>query len=95
MQYRRLRSTGTRVSGLCFGTWRFGKETNGVVETGRMEAHELLDAAWDRRIDFLDAASVYGTPNDVSKKYIREWLEDHNRTDFLIASKVYFPFDGW
>lgn len=34
-------------------------------------------------------------PNDVSKKYIREWLEDHNRTDFLIASKVYFPFDGW
>jgi len=40
MNYRRLGSTGTRVSDLCLGTWRFGKETNGVVETGREEAHE-------------------------------------------------------
>nr|WP_165857857.1 hypothetical protein [Halonotius pteroides] len=31
--YRQLGATGTRVSELCFGTWRFGRRTNGVLET--------------------------------------------------------------
>jgi aryl-alcohol dehydrogenase-like predicted oxidoreductase len=95
MDYRQLGSTGTRVSELCLGTWRFGKETNGVVETGREEAHELLDAAWDRGVNFIDTANVYGSPHGTSEQYIGEWLDDYDRTDFVIASKVYFPFDGW
>lgn len=40
-----LGSTGTKVSELCFGTWRFGHESGGVVETTREEAHALLDVA--------------------------------------------------
>ncbi|MFB6307828.1 MAG: aldo/keto reductase [Haloarculaceae archaeon] len=95
MEYTRLGSTGTKVSRLCFGTWRFGRETGGVVETGREEAHELLDTAWEHGINFIDTANVYGTPNGTSEKYIGEWLEEHDRSDFVIASKVYFPFDGW
>ncbi|WP_458210399.1 aldo/keto reductase [Haladaptatus sp. NG-SE-30] len=95
MEYRQLGTTGTRVSELCLGTWRFGKETNGVVETGSEEAHRLLDAAWDHGINFIDTANVYGTPHGRSERYIGDWLEDHDREDFVISSKVYFPFDGW
>ncbi|WP_336336901.1 aldo/keto reductase [Haloarcula brevis] len=94
MEYTRLGSTGTTVSQLCFGTWRFGRETGGVVETDREEAHDLLDAAWDRGVNFIDTANVYGNPNGTSEEYIGEWLEDYDREDFVIASKVYFPFDG-
>ncbi|WP_276253909.1 aldo/keto reductase [Halomontanus rarus] len=95
MEYTTLGNTGTTVSRLCFGTWRFGKETNGVVETDREEAHELLDACRDHGINFIDTANVYGNPNGTSEEYIGEWLADHDREDFVIASKVYFPFDGW
>src|SRR6056297_365992 len=95
MDYVRLGSTGTKVSQLCFGTWRFGRETGGVVETGKDEAHDLLDAAWDRGINFIDTANVYGTPNGLSEEYIGDWLAHHDRSDFVVASKVYFPFDGW
>ena len=35
MDYRRLGSTGTRVSELCFGTWRFGRESGGVAVVRR------------------------------------------------------------
>jgi len=95
MDYRQLGSTGTRVSELCFGTWRFGREKSGVLETDREEARELLDAAWERGINFIDTANVYGTPNGRSERFIGEWLDEYDREDFVIASKVYFPFDGW
>lgn len=95
MEYHSLGSTGTKVSELCFGTWRFGKESDGTVETDREQAHELLDTAWDHGINFIDTANVYGTPNGTSEEYIGEWLEDHDREDVVLASKVYFPFDGW
>ncbi|MFH5800719.1 aldo/keto reductase [Haladaptatus sp. CMAA 1911] len=95
MEYRTLGSTGTKVSELCFGTWRFGKRTGDVLETDREEAHELLDAAWERGINFIDSANVYGTPNGTSEEYIGDWLADHDREDFVLTSKVYFPFDGW
>ena len=93
MEYVRLGSTGVKVSKLCFGTWRFGRETGGVVETDREEAHDLLDAAADRGINFIDTANVYGTPSGTAEKYIGEWLDDRDREDFVLASKVYFGFD--
>ena len=95
MEYTGLGSTGATVSQLCYGTWRFGRETGGVVETDREQAHELLDAAWEQGINFFDTANVYGHPNGKSERYIGEWLDGHDREDVVIASKVYFPFDGW
>ena len=32
MEYVTLGRTGTKVSRLCLGTWRFGRETGGVAE---------------------------------------------------------------
>ncbi|SIR74693.1 aldo/keto reductase [Natronorubrum thiooxidans] len=96
MEYTTLGNTGMTVSNLCFGTWRFGRETGGVIETDREEAFELLDAAWDHGINFIDTANVYGDPNGTSEQWIGDWLadRDHDREDLVIASKVYFPFDG-
>ena len=89
MEYTKLGSTGTDVSQLCFGTWRFAKERGGVVETNREEAHDLLDAAWENDINFIDTANSYGEPAGTSEKWIGEWLTEHDREDFVIASKVY------
>ncbi len=95
MEYRTLGSTGTKVSELCFGTWRFAMESNGTVETDRETAHDLLDTAWENGINFIDTANVYGSPNGTSEEWIGDWLSEYDREDFVIASKVYFPFDGW
>ncbi|MCU4744745.1 aldo/keto reductase [Halobacteria archaeon AArc-m2/3/4] len=89
MEYTKLGSTGTDVSQLCFGTWRFAKESDGVVETDREEAHELLDAAWENGINFIDTANVYGDPSGTSEEWIGEWLADRDREEFVVASKVY------
>ncbi|EMA36168.1 aldo/keto reductase [Halococcus hamelinensis] len=93
MEYTTLGSTGLTVSELCFGTWRFGKRTGDVLETDEEEAHELLDAAADHGINFIDTANVYGDPNGTAEEYIGNWLEGRDREDYVIASKVYFGFD--
>ncbi|ELY52367.1 aldo/keto reductase [Natronococcus jeotgali] len=98
MEYTTLGDTGTTVSQLCFGTWRFGRATGDLEnETTREEAHELLDAARDHGINFIDTANVYGDPDGTSEEWIGEWLADRDvdREDLVIASKVYFEFDGW
>ncbi|ELZ13642.1 aldo/keto reductase [Halovivax asiaticus JCM 14624] len=95
MEYVTLGNTGTTVSRLCFGTWRFGKRHGDEVETTKEEAHDLLNAVADHGINFIDTANVYGDPDGTSEEWIGEWLEGRNREDFVLASKVYFPFDGW
>ncbi|MFB6218245.1 MAG: aldo/keto reductase [Halobacteriaceae archaeon] len=90
MEYTTLGSTGVEVSQLCLGTWRFARETGGVVETGREEAHDLLDAAHEAGINFIDTANAYGDPPGTSERWIGEWLEGVDREDVVIASKVYW-----
>ncbi len=92
MDYVKLGSTGLEVSQLCFGTWRFGQETEGVVETDEKEAHKLLNAAEEQGINFIDSANGYGTPRGRSEEIIGNWLNDKDREDFVVTSKVYFPF---
>lgn len=92
VEYTQLAETGLQVSQLCFGTWRFGKETNGTIETDREQAHELLDAAWDLGINFIDTANSYG--GGKSERYIGEWLAEYDREDFVIASKVLWATRG-
>jgi Predicted oxidoreductases (related to aryl-alcohol dehydrogenases) len=93
MEYRYLGATGTKVSELCFGTWRFGRRTNGVLETDEDDAHELLDAFADHGGTFIDSANIYGEPNGTSESYIGSWLENRDREKFVLTSKVYFEYD--
>ncbi|WP_276256895.1 aldo/keto reductase [Halomontanus rarus] len=88
MEYTRLGATGLQVSPLCLGTWRFGQESGGVVETDREQAHALLDAFADAGGNFIDTANGYGGGD--SERWIGEWLDDRDREDYVVASKVYW-----
>ncbi|WP_049917084.1 aldo/keto reductase [Halogeometricum pallidum] len=88
MDYRTLGSTGLKVSPLCLGTWRFGMESDGVTETNRSDAHDLLDAFDEAGGNFIDTANGYG--DGKSEEWIGDWLSDKNREDYVVASKVYW-----
>jgi aryl-alcohol dehydrogenase-like predicted oxidoreductase len=88
MQYAPLKPIGTEVSQLCLGTWRFGRETGGTVEIDQERAHELLSAAWEHGINYIDTANIYGDPVGTAERWIGEWLEGRDRRNFVIASKV-------
>lgn len=90
MEYTTLGATGITVSQFSFGTWRFGRESDGVLETTREEAHELLDTAWKNGVNFIDTSNNYGTKSGTGERWIGDWISDYNREDFVIASKVYF-----
>lgn len=93
MEYVQLGGTGLEVSQLCLGTWMFGTESeDGTVATDREQAHDLLDAAWERGITFFDTANSYGGGD--SERYIGGWLDDRDRENFVIASKVYWATRG-
>lgn len=93
MEYVRLGRSGLEVSQLCLGTWMFGTETEvGKTVTDHNEAHEVLDAAWEEGINFFDTANVYGDGD--SERYIGDWLSDHERENFVVASKCYFDTHG-
>lgn len=85
-----LGSTGTRVSEIAFGTWRFGRvDDTGTREIDRERAFELLDAYADAGGQFIDTADMYG--DGLAEEWIGEWLETRDRERFVIASKVYWP----
>ncbi len=85
-----LGRTGLQVSEIAFGTWRFGRETDaGNLETDRESAYELLDTYEAVGGQFLDTADMYGDGD--SERWIGDWLEERDREDFVIASKIYFP----
>ena len=88
METVRLGTTGLQVSPICFGTWRFGKETGGVMETDREQAHELLDTLAAAGGNFIDTANGYGDGR--SEEWIGEWLADRDREEYVLASKCYW-----
>jgi aryl-alcohol dehydrogenase-like predicted oxidoreductase len=85
-----LGRTGTRVSEIAFGTWRFGRENDrGEIEVDRERAHALLDAYADAGGNFIDTADMYGEGR--AEEYIGDWLADRDREEFVVASKIYWP----
>ncbi|WP_440989554.1 aldo/keto reductase [Haloarchaeobius baliensis] len=89
LDYVPLGRTGTMVSELAMGTWRFGRETEAGVEIGESRAYELLDAYESHGGRFIDTADVYGGGD--SETWIGNWLADRDREDYVIASKIYWP----
>ena len=93
-----LGGTGLAVSELSFGTWRFGRrlvdgeeryDAEGIVETDETAAYELLDAYEDAGGNFIDTADKYGDGR--AETWIGNWLEDRDRRDFVIATKIHRP----
>ena len=96
MQYRRLGSTGLRVSRLGLGCGNFGGIGSapaffGAGET-ESQAFALMDRAYDAGINFFDTANAYGGGR--SETWIGRWLTAKGaavRQQLLLSSKVFNP----
>lgn len=96
-----LGRTGIEVSELAVGTWRFGRRlidgeerydrpaAAGVVEVDEERAYDLLDTYADRGGNFIDTADKYGDGR--AEDWIGNWLEDRDRDEFVIATKIHRP----
>ncbi len=81
MNYRQLGNSGVRVSVIGMGTNRFGS----VVD--QTAVHNVLDAALDLGINFIDTADVYtGGSSEETLGYALKGRWDK----FVVATKVYF-----
>lgn len=80
MRYTTLGSTGIRVSDLCFGSLTMGPLQNGLTPE---EGGELLLAAFDAGVNFVDTAQLYRT-----YPHIRHALRRTDR-DIVISTKTY------
>lgn len=86
MEYRRLGSTGLKVSELCLGTMTF-KWTS-----SERDSHATLSAFADAGGTFIDTADVYtrwapGNPGGTAEALIGDWLRGRARDQFVIATK--------
>src|SRR5437867_535518 len=94
MEYRRLGSTGLRISRLGLGCGNFGGIGSapaffGMGET-EAQAFDLMDRAFDAGINVFDTANAYG--GGCSEAYIGRWLKMKGgavRQQLLVSSKVF------
>ena len=87
MKYNNLGSSGLKVSELSFGTWlTFG----GSLDASG--AKECVRAAYDRGVNFFDAAEGYARGE--AEVLIGESLRDLRREDLVIATKIYWGGNG-
>ncbi len=84
MQYRRLGSTGCRVSAVALGTWlNFGKRMDDD------DARAIVQQSLGLGINFIDTADVYDLGG--AETQLGKVLADIPRKDYVLASKVFFP----
>jgi voltage-dependent potassium channel beta subunit len=85
MQYRRLGSSGLKLSALSFGAWvTFG------TSIGRSQARELIAQAFDAGVNFFDNAEVYAQGE--AERIMGDVLADLRlpRDAWCVSSKVCF-----
>ena len=91
MQYNELGTTGIKVSRICLGTMTWGEQNT------EAEAHEQMDYALERGINFFDAAEMYPVPpkpetQGRTEQYIGSWFKARgNRDKVILATKVAGP----
>jgi len=93
MRYNQLGRTGLLVSELCLGTMTFGGEGlfKAVGQVQQDEADQLLKAAIDAGVNFLDTANVYS--NGLSEQITGQAIKNLGikRSDVVLATKVLGP----
>ncbi|MHA1989488.1 MAG: aldo/keto reductase [Candidatus Hodarchaeales archaeon] len=90
MKYSILGKTGLEVSKLCLGMMSYGNNQDWYLEVD--EAKPLIKKAIDLGINFFDTANVYSGGR--SEEITGELLKDY-RDDVVIATKVFFPLEGF
>ncbi len=90
MKYTSFGKTGIRVSRLCLGMMSFGNQQAWHLEIE--DAKPIVKKALDLGINFFDTADVYSAGR--SEEITGELLSDY-RDDVVIATKVFFPIEGF
>ena len=84
MEYRRVGSTGLRVSEISIGGWlTLGKSVEDDI------SHEILRAAVEGGANFIDVADIYARGE--AERVVGEVIQDYNRSDLVVSSKVFWP----
>ena len=81
MHYRRFRQTDLEVSEVGFGTWTLASDWWGEVTNKQ----EMLHAAIDSGINFIDTAPVYGE-NGFGETLLADVLKSH-RDEIVVTTK--------
>ena len=94
MEYRQLGSSDMKVSALCLGTMTFGEQNT------EAEAHEQLDYAVSRGVNFIDTAEMYPVPPRAetahrTETYVGTWLKNQTRDKLIVATKIAGPSRGF
>ncbi|GAD53609.1 general stress protein, oxireductase [Halarchaeum acidiphilum MH1-52-1] len=87
MEYTTLGRTGIEVSELCLGCMSFGSGSEWML--GEDESREVIERAIDLGINFFDTANTYS--NGESEEILGDVLDDYERDEQVVASKVFFP----
>jgi aryl-alcohol dehydrogenase-like predicted oxidoreductase len=83
MEQRVLGKTGRPVSIIGLGTWQLGADWGSVTES---DARDVLRAAVESGVTFLDTADVYGDGR--SERIIGQFLADNPGHDVVVATKM-------
>jgi aryl-alcohol dehydrogenase-like predicted oxidoreductase len=83
MQYRSFATTGWNVSRIGFGAWAVGADWGHVTEDDAMAA---LHAAFERGVNFIDTADVYGDGR--SERLAARLRKERPGDDVYIATKA-------
>jgi len=94
MQYRRLGSSGAKVSTLCLGAMTFGEADSDsfMYQVGCDEktSFEIMSRALEQGINFIDTADVYGQ-DGLSERVVGRFFESTKRRDeVVLATKFRF-----
>ncbi len=86
MEYRSLGRTAMKVSPLCLGCMMFGGKTE------PQDSYDIIDAAIDGGINFLDTANVYsrGRSEEVTGEALKR---NGKRYEIVLATKVHGAMD--
>ncbi len=91
MEYKRLGSTGLKVSRICFGTMTYGSKQWREWVLDEEEAQPFFRRAADLGINFFDTADMYsnGVSEEITGRAIRDLALGRDRV--VIATKVFNP----
>jgi aryl-alcohol dehydrogenase-like predicted oxidoreductase len=97
MPYRRLGSSGLRVSNVGLGTWKFGyPQTGDGSRVDEKAALKIFDKAIEEGVTFWDTANRYNNSSGNSERIIGRWFKRHpgERRNVELATKLYGTMDG-
>lgn len=84
MKYRRVGTSGLKVSEIAYGSWlTFANQ----VELDSAKA--IIQKAFELGINYFDTADVY--ENGAAESLLGQILPEYDRSNYVVATKCYFP----